>query len=71
MRVLGDVTITVSAATAQELIERAGIGSAGEGWLLPGGTRTDDPAAALSEALLTIGEDDLSVTLHESIERLS
>ena len=42
-----DVTITVDASLAQELIDRAGIRGDDDGWALPDGSQTDDPAAAL------------------------
>lgn len=64
-----DVTVTVAASLAEELIARAGIERGENGWQLPDGTATTDPAAALTQALVVIGEDDLSATLHDSLAR--
>ncbi len=64
-----DVTVTVTSSLAEELIARAGIERGEHGWLLPDANTTPDAALALTSALVVIGEDDLSATLHDSLAR--
>lgn len=64
-----DVTVTVARSLAEELIARAGIEPGEHGWLLLDGSATPDPAVALTSALVAIGEDDVSATLHDSLAR--
>jgi hypothetical protein len=71
MTTVEDVTVRVSGSLAHELIERAGIAARKGEWALADGSQTSDPGVALRAALVLIAEDDLSATLHESIERLS
>lgn len=53
----GDVSVTVSASVAQELIARAGIEQdRDEQWVLPDGERTGDINVALRHALVLLAE---------------
>ncbi len=53
----GDVSVTVSASVAQELIARAGIEQdRDEQWVLPDGERTSDINVALRHALVLLAE---------------
>jgi hypothetical protein len=54
-----DVSATVTASVAQEVIARAGIGHGDEGcWRLPDGSQTTDPRITLTAALVALADED-------------
>ncbi len=53
-----EVSATVTASVALEVIARAGIGHGDQGWRLPDGRQTTDPRITLTAALLALADED-------------